>query len=286
MGWEYNIRKEDRIMIRFFTFAQYHHKPNTGSTKIRVNNIVKYWDRAELYKYGEKPSVMIFQKVYMQADYKLHAHLECKKILDICDPDWLDHQAIKETIDNVDAVTCPTKPLADFMRQLTDKPIVVIPDRHDVELFHTPKKHYGEAKKLVWFGYKQNAELLKSAIPYLIRNKFELTVISNELPNLGDYEFRFVKHPNTDEEFIEEMQKNDICLLPQGGRPEDMFKSNNKTTKAWLCGLPVAQTAEDVDNLRDPEARQKAATECYNKAIKEYDCRLSVKQMKELIEKL
>lgn len=273
-------------MIRFFTFAQYHNKPNTGSTKIRVNNLIKYWPEADLYKYGENPDVLIFQKVYMQADYKFHENFKGKKILDICDPDWMDHQAIKETIDAVDAVTCPTEPLAEFMRQLTDKPVVVIPDRHDISLFNKPKKHYGDAKKLVWFGYKQNAELLKGAIPYIERNGFELTVISNDMPNLGGFDFNFIKHHDTEEEFMEEMQKHDICLLPQGGRPEDRFKSNNKTTKAWLCGLPVAQTAEDIEGWIDADLRQEAADIAYKVAIEEYDCKLSVKEMKELIETL
>lgn len=273
-------------MIRFFTFAQYHNKPNTGSTKIRVNNLIKYWPEADLYKYGENPDVLIFQKVYMQADYKFHKSFKGKKILDICDPDWLDNQAIKETVDNVDAVTVPTEALAEFIRQLTDKPVVVIPDRHDVELFNKPKKHYGEAKKLVWYGYKQNAELLKGALGYIQRNGFELTVISNDMPNLGDFDYKFVKHHDTEQEFMEELQKHDICILPEGNRPEDRFKSNNKTTKAWLCGLPVAQTAEDIERLTGAENRQKEATECYNKAIKEYNCKLSVQEMKELIEKL
>lgn len=272
-------------MIRFFTFSQYHNKPNTGSTKIRVNNLIKYWPEADLYKYGENPDVLIFQKVYMQADYSYHAHFKGKKILDVCDPDWLDQQAIKKTVDNVDAVTVPTEPLADFIRQLTDKPVVVIPDRHDVEVFDKPKNHYGDAKKLVWFGYKQNAELLKSAIPYIERNGYELTIISNDPPNLPT-EFNFVKHPTTPEEFKEEMLKYDICILPEGTRPEDRFKSNNKTTKAWMCGVPVATCAEDLERLKSAENRQKEAQECYAKAVKEYDCKLSIKQMKELIENL
>lgn len=273
------------MLVRAFTFSQYHNKPNTGSTKIRVQNLVKYWDDYEIYKYGEKPDVMVFQKVYMQADYKVPLTLECIKILDICDPDWFDNQAVKETIDEMNAVTCPTENMAEFLRQLTDKPVVVIPDRHDIADYGQPKKHYGDAKKLVWFGYKQNAELIKGAMAWISRNGFELTIISNDSPNIaGDFEF--VKYPSDEKEFITELQKHDICVLPVGNRPEDRFKSNNKTTKAWLAGLPVAQDAEQIEALVSSEARQKEADMCYNKAIKEYDCKLSVKQMKELIDEL
>lgn len=271
-------------MIRAFTFAQYHNKPNTGSTKIRVDNLIKYWPEYDLYKYGENPDVLVFQKVYMQADYKFHAHFKGKKILDICDPDWLDNQAIKETVDNVDAVTVPTEPLAEFIRQLTDKPVVVIPDRHDISLYK-PKKHYGDTKRLVWYGYKQNAELLKGALSYIQRNGYELTVIANDMPNLG-IEYKFVKFPSTKQEFIEEMQKNDLCILPQGARPEDRFKSDNKTSESWLCGLPVVQSADDIERLIKAEDRQKEADECYSKAVKEYDCRLSIEQMRELIDEI
>lgn len=273
------------MLVRYFTFAQYHNKPGTGSTKIRVNNLVRYWDEAEVYKYGEKPDVMIFQKVYMQADYQYPKTLDCKKILDICDPDWMDNQAIRQTIDEMDAVTCPTEDLAEFLRQLTDKPVRVIPDRHDLAEFPPPKKHYGDGKKLVWFGYKQNAELLKGAVGWINRNGYTLTVIANDMPNLGT-EFEFVKYPSTEKEFIVELQKHDICVLPIGNRPEDRFKSNNKTTKAWLAGLPVAQDAEQIEALLKAEARQKEADMCYNKAIKDYDCKQSVKEMKELIDEL
>ena len=273
------------MLVRAFTFAQYHNRPNTGSTKIRVGNLIKYWPELELYKYGEKPDVMIFQKVYMQADYLYPKNLDCIKILDICDPDWFDNQAVKQTIDEMHAVTCPTEPLAEFLRQLTDKPVVVIPDRHDIAEYPVPKKHYDKATKLVWFGYKHNAELLKGAMNWIERNGFELTVISNDAPNLGG-EYNFIKYPADEKDFIIELQKHDICILPQGNRPEDRFKSDNKTTKAWLAGLPVAQDAEQIEALIAPEARQKEALACYNKAIKDYDCKLSVKQMQDLIKEL
>ena len=272
------------MKVRFFTFEQYHGKNNIGSTRLRVHNLIKYWKDAELYKYGEKPDVMIFQKVYMQVDYKYIKHLDCIKILDMCDADWLDKQAIKETIDAVDAVTCSSEALTKFIQQLTDKPVIFIDDRFDMEFVPKPKVHKGKLKKLVYFGYKQNAELLKAAIPYLQRNKYKLTIISNEDPYLSDGDYEFVKY---DEETIyEELQKHDACLLPADTRPVGYFKSNNKTIKANLAGLPVVKTAEDIEEIIEPEKRQSIASMCYNKAIKSADCKISIKQYEDLIKEL
>lgn len=278
-------------MIRYFTFEMYHGKRNIGSTNLRVHNLIKYWPEADLYKYGENPDILIYQKVFVTADYRFPEHFKNKQILDICDPEWLNQQAIKQTIDCMDAVTVPTEALAEFIRQMTNNPVAVIPDRHDISLVPKPKVHSGKITKFMWFGYKQNAELLRFVVPYLEKNNYQLTVISNEDPMVdkwarGEIKYTFVKYPDTDQEFYLEAQKSDVCILPEGNRPEDRFKSNNKTTKAWLAGLPVVKTAEDVESLMDEKARQAEATLCYNKAIKEYDCRESVKEMKELIDEL
>lgn len=274
--------------VRFFTFSAYHGKGQVGSTQLRVTNLLKYWPEAELYKYGEKVDVMVFQKVYMQTDYRLHEHLDCIKILDICDPDWLDKQNIVETINAVDAVAVPTKSMQKFIMQLTDKPVRIIKDRHDVDNIKTPKHHMGKLKRLVWFGYKQNVELLRGALSYIAKHEYILTVISNDDPALERYEeklkYEFVKY---DEDTIQkELKKNDACLLPKGNRPEDMFKSNNKTTRAWLAGLPVVKSADEIEAIIESKPRQALAKECYNKAIKEYDCKQSVAEYIALINEL
>lgn len=171
------------MKVRFFTFEQYHGKKNIGSTRIRVHNLIKHWDEAELYKYGENPDVMVFQKVYMQPDYHFPKHFEGIKILDICDPDWLsEQQNVVETINAVDGVTCPTETLKEFLEQLSDKPVRVIPDRHEFDTLPDLRSHSGKIRKAVWFGFKQNAELLQFAIPTLERRGIHLTVISNDDP--------------------------------------------------------------------------------------------------------
>ena len=56
--------------VAFQTFESFHGKKNIGSTNIRVHQLIKHWEEAELYKYGQNPDVMIFQKVYWLPDYR------------------------------------------------------------------------------------------------------------------------------------------------------------------------------------------------------------------------
>lgn len=277
-------------MIRFFTYSQYHNKkPPVGSTNIRVHQLLKYWDDAELYTFGEFPDALIFQKVYIGQDYKFPAHFENIKILDICDPDWLEGIAIKETVDAMDAVTVPTQALKDFISQLTDKPIVVIPDRFDLELIpKKPKLHIKPATTVTWFGYRHNAPLLRPALALIKELNLKLRVISNDDPILHQYhdsidveDYTFIKY--NEETIYTELQKADFAILPKGFRPEDVYKSNNKTIKAQLAGLPVAADKGEVMAFMEAENRQKHIDEIYDSIKSEYDVRKSVEQYKELI---
>lgn len=280
-------------MVRFFTFEAFHAKSNVGSTKIRVHNLIKYWEDAKLYKYGEKPDVLIFQKVYIGKDYKVPATFPAVKILDICDPDWLEGVPIKETVDAMNAITCPTEPLAEFIRQLTDKPVRVIKDRFDLTEFQSRKTHRGQAKTVVWFGYHHNASALKLAVQSIERRGLRLKVISDQDPFASRWAFKpkeFEKHY----EFVKyqpdtaylEIQKADVCVLPKMNRPQDRFKSENKTVIAQLLGLPVATTADELDKFMTAEARTKAVDTVYDTIRKEYDVKLSIKQYKDLIDEI
>lgn len=278
-------------MIRFFTFSQFHKKnPPAGSTFIRVNQLIKYWPEADLYKYGENPDVLIFQKVYVSQDYKFPVHFKNKKILDICDPDWLDGKtAIKETIDAMDAITCPTKALADFLSQMTDKPVVVIPDRWDIEIIPKPKKHKGKAKTVVWYGYAHNAETVRPAIDLINKHDLELLIISNDNPLYNRYakKYKFIKstEQNTSE-FYDLMQQADFAILPSGNRPIDIFKSNNKDTKAILAGLPIVKDLDSFERYLDGEERQGFVDNEWKSVRDMYDVRNSVNEYKDLISKL
>lgn len=280
-------------MIRFFTYSQFHNKtPPVGSTFIRVHQLFKYWSEAGLYKYGENPDAMIFQKVYVGQDYKFPVHFENTKILDICDPDWFEGIAIKETIDAMDAITVPTEALKEFLQQMTDKPIVVIPDRFDIlDLPKKPKLHTKPAKVVTWFGYSHNAELMRPALPLLAELGLKLRLISNDDPLLHQFansipmeDYTFVKY--NEQTIYQELQLADFAILPKGFRPEDRFKSNNKTIKANLAGLPVATDKEEVLEFMEAGNRTKWLQDNYAKIVTEYDVRNSVEQYQNLIKEL
>lgn len=284
----------DSKTIRFFSFSTFHNKnPVAGSTFIRVNQLIKYWEGADLYTYGENPDVLIFQKVYCTPDYKFPAHFPGIKILDICDPDWFSPISIKETVDAMDAVVCPTEAIAKFIRQMTDKPVKVIKDRFDLEVIPEPKKHEGLAKTAVWFGYSHNAELLRPALPLFEKYKIKLLLISDHdplVPRWGnspavreylEQNYKFVKHET--ETIYQELQKADFAVLPKGSRPEDAFKSENKTIRANLAGLPVAYDLETWESVMSAEARNYFVRNNLPKIRKEYDVRKSVEEYKELI---
>lgn len=283
-------------MIRFFSMDQYHGKQGTGSVKIRVNNLLKYWPEAGLYRYGEKPDVLIFQKVYITFDYKFPRNFNGGlKILDICDPDYnlSPDVFLKETLDEMDAVVVPTKTLQGFLSRMTNTRVLIIKDRFDISEFPPPKKHEGEAKTVVWFGYVHNAELLKFAIQSLERRDLNLVVISNEDPmaykwaaDSKAYELKYKFHKYNQNIIYKDLQKADICILPMGSRPHDKYKSENKTIQAQLCGLPVAKTAEEVDALMTAKARNEAVAVVYEKLKQDYDARRSVKEYKQLIDQL
>ena len=74
--------------------------------------------------------------------------------------------------------------------------------------------------------------------------------------------------------------------LPKGFRPKDKFKSNNRTIKAYLAGLPVAKSIDELEKYMDSNNRIKDSEYNHKKAIKEYDVKLSIKEYKELIDEV
>lgn len=280
-------------MICFFTAELFNGKAHIGSTKLRVHNLIKYWDEASLYKYGAKADVMIYQKVYTTFDFKYQEHFKGIQILDICDPDWKDTPDIyiTQTMNLMDAVVVPTESLRKYLKQMTKTPVHVIKDRFDLTDFPNPKVHTGTLETAVWFGYSHNADNLKFAIPSLEKRGINLTVISNEDPHAyrwaldqneyHDKHYKFLKYNL--ETVYAEIQRADVTVFPEGHRPFDKFKSENKTIMSQLCGVPVIKNADELEALTKPEARNEYVANVYATIKEEYDCRKSVAEYKELI---
>jgi hypothetical protein len=276
------------MVVNYFDFGRYHGKDGKqGSTLIRMQQMERYWSDFTPYKYGANPEAIIFQKVYCTEDYKFPKTFEGIKLLDICDPDWLDGINIVETARAMDAVVTPTEPMAEFIRQFQPN-THVIPDRFDLAMIPSPVKHTARAKTVVWFGYSHNATLMKQAMKILDELDLDLIIISNDDPLLHQYSHRardyytFVKY--NEATVYQEMLKADIALLPEGFRPVDAFKSNNKAIKANLLGLPVAKTADELRMYMLPGARQLWYDENYSIIREEYDIQKSVAEYKALID--
>lgn len=277
------------LSIRYLTYSMFHNKdPMVGSDFIRVQQLINNWPEADYYKYGENPDALIFTKVFTAYDYKFPQHFERKKILDICDPMWLEGFDVADTARHMDAITCPTEELAKFMRQLTVAPVYVVPDRWDLKDLKAPKVHKGEAKTVVWFGYAHNADTLKPAIRTINQLGLNLLVISNDDPLLHRFDdrnpkeyYRFKKYNN--ETIFDDLQQADFAILPGDYRPIGRFKSDNKTTRAILAGLPVAIDGDQLRSLLPEKARQDYISDHYDKVKEEHDVKKSVEQMKQII---
>lgn len=278
------------MKVEAFTYSRYHGKTESvGSTYIRIEQLYKYWSDFSPYTYGSNPDVLIFQKVFMSPDYRFPAHFEGIKILDICDPMWLEGVDVVETCNEMDAVTAPTQTIADFIRQFHSN-VHVIPDRYDIEIIPKPKQHTEKAKTVVWFGYSHNIETFKPAVRVIEELGLNLLVISNDDPFINrwstnkDHWYTYLKY---DEATIwRDLQSADFAILPDGFRPVDPFKSNNRTIRANLAGLPVARDIDEVSLYLDPKERQKWFDSNYDNIVKEYDVRLSVEQFKGVIDEI
>ena len=177
--------------------------------------------------------------------------------------------------------------------KLTDKPVRVIKDRFDLTDFPSRKIHRGQAKTVVWFGYHHNASALKLAVQSIERRGLRLKVIADQDPFASRWAFKpkefeskyeFVKY-QPDTAYLE-IQKADICVLPKMNRPQDKFKSENKTVIAQLLGLPVAVNAEELDQLMTADQRNLNINAMYDKLKQDYDVNKSIKEYKDLIDEI
>lgn len=260
---------------------------SVGSSRIRGNWLVKYWPDAEIYRIGKKYDALIFQKVYFD---RLAEAFHGPKILDICDPDWLEGREVKKMIELCDAVTCSSKALRDFLKTITSKPVYYIPDRMDIEAFSQQKEHRGRAKSVVWFGYSSNHPIIDQVLYTIKKLGLQLTVISEQpyYPSTAvqdittDWLRENVKYIKYDQDSINEeiIYNGDIVINPRSDYGKYKFKSDNKNYTAWALGMPVARTADDLERFLEEAARVEESKQRRAHVQKYYRTELSVEQYK------
>ena len=276
--------------IGYFLWEKIHNRKDIASSRVRGHWMIKYWPEAEILVYGKKYDTIIYQKAYQVEHAK---RFDGIKILDECDPSWVEYQPLREMIEYVDAITCPTEVMADLFRQMTDKPVVVIPDRQDMEYCKCKKVHKGRAKEVVWHGYAHNSYVLSQTMMALSRLELDISIISNEMINLDSMSESYTGEKINDrftkwnvDTFCQEFIKSDICLMPPVWKPNDRFKSSNKTTLAWSLGMPVATNAEELEKFMDEGERIKEAEKNLKIIQEQYRIEQSVEQMKNLIKQI
>jgi len=190
---------------------------------------------------------------------------------------------VKAMLDACDAATTSTEALRDAVQQFTDKPVVFIPDRQDLEFHNKQKVHKGRAKKVCWFGYSHNAATLDMAMGFIRGMGLQLTVIHNLRPFYKDADENVEWKLET---VNDEILKCDFVIMPPDSRPRGKYKSNNKITKAWALSMPVATNPDEVKRFLDPVERKKEAEKRLKEVKEKYDVKTSVSEMKQLIVKI
>lgn len=268
--------------IAMLTMEQHENRRlnSVGSSRIRGRWMMKYTPEIVPFQNGKDYDAVIYQKAY----YRQHMdNFGGVKIFDICDPDWLDGRPIKEVAELVDAFTCPTEALKNFLSQITDKPVVVIPDRIDPEE-HVPVhgEHIGKARSVVWFGYSTNQVVLDQAMVFLKQQLLQLVVISDRNYHDADVNVQY-----NYETLNEELIKHDMVLMPDyKTNYRHSFKSPNKTLTSWALKMPVATGPDDILKFMSAEARTAEAEMRYNEVMTKHHVKQSGPQYIELIKSI
>lgn len=279
------------MKIGVLLFQQFHGREGIGSSRIRGRWLCKYWPEAEPYKFGQHYDVIIYQKAYWLERIDTRSEI---RILDMCDPDFMHWgYRIKTMIDSCHAITTSTEALASYWRKLTDKPVMTIPDRLDLEeLPSKPKEHKGPTKTAVWFGYSENFPMLDSAVNSLVKVGIEeLIVIASKrapfmLPSALKDKIRLVNFPWSPETVHRDIMQADVVINPMSTSARWKFKSNNKTILAQALGMPVAHNKTELEKLMTEEQRRADVEKNFERVRKEYDVKLSVEDYKKLIEQI
>ena len=278
------------ISIGVLSFEQMLSRYDIGSSRIRAHWLIKCWPDAELFRMGNYYSTIIFQKAYWLEYAMKYSGI---KILDICDPDFLNWNSRCITMANhCDAVTTSTDALAQLISRYTSTPTICIPDRIDLEDFSRFRKDHrgnGPARTIAWFGYSTNYQAIDSAIPDMLRLGIRnLIVISDQLqqyklPAVACSSISLSTHVWNYNYIHNQLLKADILINYQFDYGRWKYKSNNKSLFAWAIGIPVAHSSIELEAWMIEEARIIESKARLLEVYAEYDIKRSVEDYKALI---
>ena len=245
-----------------------------GSSFLRAEGVANNADDFEIWRQGRKYDGLIFQKVYWKEMMQL---FKGPKILDLCDPDWLNGSVnIIEIGDLVDAITCSSEPLTIAVKKFFPGKVVIhVPDRLDFNVYPPAKQQHNEVvKKVVWFGFMPNAnETLLQFSDVIKEYNLELTIIADRPYSREDaiYELQPTYVQFKRDTAYTVIQDHDVVLNPRSAKVSFKYKSNNKSVISWKLGLPVAATADQLvrffeldERIKEVEKKQLLVTQQYN----------------------
>lgn len=280
----------------FITFEKAGNRPenSVGSSRIRARWVWKYWDDAEEWTVGKKYDAIIFQKVYWD---ELMDNFSGIKILDLCDPDWLEGRDVMKYVDMADAVTTSTQALADYILKFSPNKIVrCIPDRIDLEEHKTVKtEHASKLQQLVWFGYSTNFQYISDILEdskgrdIFKKNGLSLTIYTDtqmDISNKAKESVKFIWKKYEYSRMHEELIKFDAAFFPSSRDTTSVrgkYKSNNKLLTCKALGLPIIQEPEDIDKLLSKQSRIDLSNEGIKEVQDKWDVRHSVADYIQLI---
>lgn len=281
------------MRIGFCLMEAFDNRPKNavGSSRIRGRWVIEKWnelypnEEVEEYKIGRQYDVLIFQKVYW--DLMLN-EFKGKKIIDLCDPDWLEGKDIMKYVNKCDLCTTSTEPLAQFVRKFVKNKVTCIPDRIKLEEHKARGKHEGEAKVIGWFGYAHNQYYLTQTLEVLAEKRLRLKVISNQ-PYTPPSTLRLIEIENIHYSYPsihDHLSRCDLFLSPERLDEKGIYKSNNKELTAKALGVPVVASADDLDRLMNPDERNKQVELDKQEILDKYDIRYSVEELRTLVNEI
>ena len=164
--------------------------------------------------------VLVFAKPHKQdVPYAIRAKHEGRKVIvDLCDP-HLNLEHYQHLMSLADAVTCPTKWFADFLKEDYDIDATAIGDPYEFD--ETPPHCAGV--NLLWFGHGSNFDSLQRVLPAI--QELPLKIVSN-IEGFTPWSL---------ENLHREMGEADIVVMPETAP----YKSANRTVEAIRRGCFV-----------------------------------------------
>jgi len=289
---QWNLRLNPRESLKFVektNISKYKKCNNKYWSKLKSKN-VEIVEHEGMHVHGFRKIESIDKEEYV---YNLEVDVDNTYIADglvvhNCDADFLHYgYRTMQMIEECDAVTTSSEALAEQFRRFTNKPVVCIPDRLDLDLYKKVKEHKGDAKYVVWFGYSSNYGMINSVVPTLAELGLNLIVISDAVYNvqyLYNGKIDIINIKWNEDTVNNDIMIGDIAINPQSSVGKWKFKSNNKTVNAWALGIPVAKDKDDLKKLIKEENRIEESKKRLEEVKKYYDIKESVKDYENLIE--